>query len=201
MNAHPAHGARMGDRRSERRTSAASAPPPRRRRSWTSSRRSPGPAVLRRPWLRRSGASAGRRAPHAQSATWRCRSALARCRSSDRCRSAAQRSTTGRLGPGGPPSLRKHCQTGLSDVGAKKSQAANRVQGSVMTRGAWTEGSSPREKPHGARHGCLLTGNCPCRPLAAPKPTPWRPDGTSTRRAVTPAPLPTPEGTSRPRAA
>ena len=56
-----------------------SGPPQTRRRSWTSSRRSPGPAAATRPWLRRSGASAGRRVPHASSATWRCRSALARC--------------------------------------------------------------------------------------------------------------------------
>ena len=36
----------------------------------------------------------------------------------------AQPSTTARLGPGGPPSLSKRCQTGLSDVGAKKSHSA-----------------------------------------------------------------------------
>ena len=113
----------------------------------------------------------------------------------------AQRSTTARLGPGGPPSLRKHCQTGLSDVGAKKAIGLKSSQSIIVTRVASNEVSRLRERPHGRRHGCLSARNAPCRPLAAPKPTPWRPDGTSTRRAVTPAPLPTPEGTSRPRAA
>ena len=48
----------------------------------------------------------------------------------------AQPSTTARLGPGGPPSLRKHCQTGLSDVGAKKSSRPKSSQGGHSTRRA-----------------------------------------------------------------
>ena len=74
----------------------------------------------------------------------------------------AQRSTTARLGPGGPPSLRKHCQTGLSDVGAKKaSLGRKRAKAVTLTRVLVATFLKPRKALHGA-HGATRNALAGC---------------------------------------
>ena len=56
----------------------------------------------------------------------------------------------------------------------KSSLAAKGAKVGHSTRRAKDARVEPPREASRARHrGCLLTGNCPCRPLAAPKPTPW----------------------------
>ena len=173
---------------------------PTARRSWTSSRRSPGPAAATRPWLRRSGAFRRLSGAARLVGNWCCRYALARMQHTNRCRSL--RSGLQLLG-GVPEDPHRYANTVKPPQRGrcyKKSSLPLKEPNGHSTRRAKNYVSNLHEKPHSARHGCLSARRLPCRLLAA-QPDNTHPDGTRTRRAVTPAPLPTPEGKSRPRAA
>ena len=87
----------------------------------------------------------------------------------------AQRSTTARLGPGGPPSLRKHCQTGLSDVGAKKSQGRKSSPGQCYDSWSLDGGVKPPREASRGSPWLPLDGERPLQAACSAKANPMAP--------------------------